>query len=266
MRRRWRTGPTVALFLIGVALMVAGVVVGLGDGSVPMSEQLADALPAAGLALMACAAALVATKRTPAFDEARGLAWLFLVLVFLTPLLASVVSPELLVDPLVLGIVGTSGLAVGVTIWRTPGPPRASAREFTTGFGMVLTAGIVLAALTALLVVLAASAGVLWVPAFLLGAVTAAFLAAPAALMAAGRVRAGSVGRALSTAYLVAVYLAPFVVARVLASRSFDGLAIWLLNLLMVIVVLVVGAVVVAALAYDSALGRRRPRRGAVSR
>ena len=59
-----------ALFLIGLALMAAGVVVGLADGGVPGSERLADALPAAGLAVMACAAALVATGRTPAFDEA----------------------------------------------------------------------------------------------------------------------------------------------------------------------------------------------------
>ena len=125
---------------------------------------------------------------------------------------------------------------------------------------MILTAGIVLAAVTALLMLLAGRASVLWVPAVLLGVGTAAFLAAPAALMAAGRVRAGAVGRVLATAYLVAVYLAPFVVSRVLANRSFDGLAIWLLNLLMVVAVLFVGAVVVATLAYDSVQRRRRAR------
>ncbi len=264
---RWRrTGPTVGLFLIGLALVAAGVVVGLADGSLPGSEQLADALPAAGLAVMACAAALVATGRTPAFDEMRGLAWVFLVLIFVGPLLASVFSPELMVDPLVLGVLLVTGLSVAVVLATTPSPRRPEARPATTAFGVILTIGVVLVAISALLCVLAGQVSVLWLPAVVLGVAAAAFLAAPTALLAAGRVGALPVVRVLATAYLVAVYLAPFVVSRLLASRSFDGLAIWLLNLLVVASVLFIGAVVVTTLAYDSALRRRRPRKGAVSR
>lgn len=264
---RWRrTGPTVGLFLIGLALVAAGVVVGLADASLPGSGQLADALPAAGLAVMACAAALVATGRTPAFDELRGLAWVFLVLIFVGPLLASVVSPDLMTDPLVLGVLLVTGLSVAVVLASTPPPRRPQARPATTAFGVIVTIGVVLLASSGVLCVLAAQVSVLWVPAVVLGVSAAAFLAAPSALLAAGRVGAWRVVRGLATAYLVAVYLAPFAVSRLLVSRSFDGLAIWLLNLLIVAAVLFIGAVVVTTLAYDSAVRRRRPRQGAVSR
>ena len=254
MTRRRRTGPTLSLFLIGLVIVPAGALV----GAFVEADALATALPSAGLALMTCAAALVATGRTPAMAEVRGLAWAFLVVTALYPLVGSAVTPALLADPLTVGVVLAVGLSVTVTLLVAPAPPRRDGRPFTGGFGMVLTGGVVLLALTGLLVVLAGAVSVLWVPAALVGTAAAAFVAAPAALLVARRVEAPRVVRWLAAAYLAAVYLAPFVIARLLARQHVDGLAIWLLNLLLVLAVLFVATVAVAALGYDAAQRRRR--------
>jgi hypothetical protein len=256
---QWRrTGPTLGLFLIGLGLLPLGLVAAGTLPDVEAVDRLAEALPLAGLVLMTCAAALVAAGRTPAMTEVRGLCWTFLVTILVVPLFAN--SFVLFGDQsaLVVGVLLVAGVAVTVVLSMSPSRSRRQPRELTRAFGMILTGGIVVGGLSALLWVLSRSVSVLAPVAVLLGAATVVFMAAPAALLAARRVAAVAPVRWLATAYLAMVYLLPFVTTWVLGETWTEGLGVWIVGLLVSVLTVVAAAVAVITLAYDSALRRRR--------
>jgi hypothetical protein len=258
-----RTGPTLGLFLIGLALVPAGLAVRLAD-DVRGVDTLATALPSAGIVLMVCAAALVAAGRTPAMTEVRGLCWVFLVVALGAALLGNALYFATARDPLLLGVLLVAGVAVTVVLTLSPSRSRRQPRPFEGRFGLVLTAGMVLVGVAVLLWVLAGAVELLIVPALLLSLVAVPFLAASTALLAARRVAAVAPLRWLATGYLAAVYLLPFVVQLVLAQRSFDGIALWLLGLFLTLLTAGAAAAATATLAVDAA-NRRRPSRAEVS-
>jgi hypothetical protein len=260
-RTMHRTGPTLGLLLIAVGLVVAGLVLSLAGDGLPGADELATALPSAGLVLMVCAAAVVATGRTPAMSEVRGLAWVFLLVVAAAPLVGAGAFLLVVDEPLVLGVVLVAGLSVAVTLTATPSPSRRRPREFTGSFGLVLTGGLIALGLAALLVVLAGAVSWLWLPGILVGVLAVLFLAAPAALLATRRVDAWAPVRGGAAAYLFAVYVLPFAIPLVLARQSWDGLAVWLVAFLLMLLTLAAGAVVVATLVHDNVQRRRVDRR-----